>query len=46
MKKEFYESPLCEVCKLESGETILQGSDFGAPGMPGSDFEILPGLNF
>ena len=26
MKKNIYESPICEVEELETGETILQGS--------------------
>lgn len=47
MKKEFYQSPLCESIALDPESNMMQtGSPFGDPGMPGSNLEELPGLNF
>lgn len=36
MKKEFYESPLAEVMKMETGESILQES-----GLNGQDYNPI-----
>ena len=36
-----YESPKCEVLEFALESTILSGGDYGAPGMPGSDLDVL-----
>ena len=36
-----YESPKCTVLEFALESTILSGGDYGAPGMPGSDLDVL-----
>lgn len=40
--KKVYEIPLCESIELDPESNVMQtGSQFGAPGMPGSDLDVL-----
>ena len=40
--KKVYEIPLCESIELDPESNMMQtGSQFGAPGMPGSDLDVL-----
>lgn len=36
-----YESPKCEVFEFALESTILSGGDYGDPGMPGSNLDVL-----
>lgn len=36
-----YVTPQCEVFSIRLENTILSGGDFGNPGMPGSDLDVL-----
>lgn len=46
MKKEFYVTPSTEALVLSLESTVLQPSNFGDPGQPGQDLNILDPLVF
>lgn len=47
MKKlQIYETPLCELYEVEIESAVLSGSGYGTTGMPGSELDVLPGLDF
>ena len=46
MKKD-YEIPLCESIELDPESNVMQtGSQYGDPGMPGSNLDLLDPLVF
>ena len=47
MKKSFYETPLCVSFEMDPESHMMQtGSQFGDPGMPGTDLDILDPIIF
>ena len=46
MSKKFYETPQCEAFEMVLQNVVLQGSNFGDPGQPGSDLDLLDELVF
>lgn len=52
MKKSFYETPLCLSISLDTESKVMMAAsqagagDFGTPGYPGNELELLPPIIF